>query len=115
MNVEVKDPLQITAYPSTMSLYPGQTRVFNVTVQNSADVNYSVLFIYVLDNLSYQETFVTFKEDIFIVAPGQQDLETWIAIAPEAPAQNSTLTIELQRVRPGSEAFFDNFKVTPLS
>jgi hypothetical protein len=114
IQVEVKEPIEILQYPSSLSLYPGETKEFNVTVMNSASVNYTVLLIYILDNSSYQEEFVTFKDDTFNVMSGQQNLTTWLAVAPEAPAVNSTLTVELRRVGAGLLSFFDNFNTGNL-
>ena len=37
---EVKEPIEIMYYPSELSLFPGKTEEFNITVQNYASVNY---------------------------------------------------------------------------
>lgn len=109
VQVEIKEPIEILHYPSSLSLYPGETKEFNVTVLNSANVNYFVLLIYTMNDSDYQDKFATFKDDTFRVVPGQQDLVTWISVAPEASATNSTLTVELERVGSGVQVFLDDF------
>lgn len=96
--LEVKEPIEILHYPSKLSLYPGETEEFNITVQNHASVNYSVILDFHLSNTTYQTSYVTFSSQIYVVVPGQQNLSASINVASDAPAANSTLTINFSRV-----------------
>jgi len=94
---EVKEPLEILYYPSQLSLYPGETKEFNVTVQNHASVNYSVILDFSLDNTTYQETYVIFSNEIYTVILGQQNLTAWMTVESHAPPINVSLTIDFKR------------------
>jgi hypothetical protein len=95
--LEVKEPIEILNYPSQLSLYPGETLEFNVTLENHASVNYSVLVDYHLSNTTYQTSYVTFSNDIYAVVPGEQNLSAWVKITSDAPAVNESLTINFSR------------------
>jgi len=97
IQLEVKEPLEILSYPQQLSLYPGETREFNVTIRNHASVNYSVILDFSLDNITYQSSYVTFSNEIYTVIPGQQNLTAWLAVESYAPATNVMLTIDCRR------------------
>ena len=109
IQVEVKEPLEIVSYPSQLSLYPGETREFNVTVRNHASVNYTVFFDFSLDNETYQDNYVTFSNEIYIVKPGQQDLTAWLSVVSNAPPTNASLTVDFKRIGENATVFFDDF------
>jgi hypothetical protein len=95
--LEVKEPIEILHYPSQLSLYPGETEEFNITVQNHASVNYSVTLDFSLDNTTYQNNYVTFSNEIYTVIPGQQNLTAWVMVESHAPQVNASLTIDFKR------------------
>ena len=95
--LEVKEPIDILSYPSQLSLYPGETFSFNVSLENHASINYSVFMDFHLDNTTYQTSYVTFSSQIYAVIPGQQNLPASINVASDAPAANCTLTINFSR------------------
>lgn len=112
--LEVMEPLEALSYPPKLSLFPGETRVFNVTVQNHASVNYSVVLSFALDNTTYQNNYVAFDEETHVVFPGVQNVTTWLSVESYAPAFNVSLTIQLKRVE--DTRFFDEFSsATPDS
>jgi len=111
--VEVKEPLEILQYPSQLSLYAGERIDFNVTVKNSASVNYSVIFDFKLNNSTYQNNYVTFSDELYLVTPGQQNLTAWLTVKPDAPPTNVILTIEFKRGFP--VLFYDDFNGDSLS
>jgi len=94
---EVKEPLEVLYFPSQLSLYPGESIEFNVTVMNHASLNYSVILGFSLDNASYQEDYVTSSSEIYTVTPGQQNLTAWLMVQSHAPSVNASLTIDLTR------------------
>ena len=93
--LEVKEPLEILDYPSSFSLYPGETVTFEITVQNHASVTYFVEFDFLLNDTDYQAKYVTFSNHNYSIAPGTQKLSAWLTIAPTAPP--ATLVIAVNR------------------
>jgi len=97
MNLEVKEPLEILYYPTELSLFPGETKEFNITLENHASVNYSVILDFSLDNTSYQDKYVTFSNEIYTVIFGQQNLSAWLMVESDAPPINASLAIDFKR------------------
>jgi len=97
---EVKEPLEILSYPSGFSLFPGETIEFDITLQNHASINYSVMFDYRLDNSYYQANYVRFSDEAYNVTPGTQTLNAWLFVEPNAPPTQASLTIDLLRIKP---------------
>ncbi len=89
---EVKEPLEILNYPTSFSLYPGETVNFNFTVQNSASVNYFQEFEFLVNDTSYQK-YVTFSNTNYSIQPGIHTLNAWFTISSNAPAANFVITI----------------------
>lgn len=110
MPFEVKEPLEILSYPSELSLYPGETNEFNITVMNHASRNYTVLLGFSLDNTTYQESYVTFSDETYTVIPDEQNLTAWLKVEEDAPPANASLTIDFMRIAAEGEVlFFDDF------
>lgn len=99
--LEVKEPLEILSYPTSFSLFPGETVEFNVTIQNLASVNYSVALDFTLNDTKYQTEHVTFSDTTYTVTPGEQTLAAWLKVAPNAPTGNFIVTITA--IRQGEE------------
>jgi len=95
--VEVKEPLEILSYPSTLDLYAGETEEFNVTIQNHANVNYTVFLSLSLDNITYQNQYVSFSHKIYKVVSGIQKLAVWLKVESNAPPVQASLTINFTR------------------
>jgi hypothetical protein len=95
--IDVPYPVEILSYPSELSLLPNELERFNVTVQNSAFSSYTIALESSLDNLTYQETYTTFSMDLYAVKSGVQKLSAWVRTEPEAPAINTSLTVEIVR------------------
>lgn len=100
--LEVNEPIEIVGYPSQFSLYSGETINFNVTVNNHASLNYSVILNSQLSNSTYQTSYVAFSDLTYAVVPGIQDLAAWLRVASDAPATSVTVTIEAVRTLVGS-------------
>ena len=98
--VEVKEPLEIAGYPSLLSLYAGTNETFAVNITNHAKTNYLVTMEFALNNTEYQEAYVTFSDNSYIVKPGDSTLEAWIFVSHDAPPANLTLTVDLTRTSP---------------
>ena len=112
ISMEVKEPLEIVSYPSKLTLFPGEIEEFNVTVMNYASRNYTVILDFSLDNATYQESYVTFSDDIYKVISGQQDLTAWLKVESDAPPINTSLTIDLRRM--ATTGFSDEFNAVTL-
>jgi len=95
--LEVGEPLEILYYPSELSLYPGETEEFNVTVHNSASVNYSIVLSFSLSNRTYQNNYVVFSHRVYTVIAGEQDLTAWLMVKSQAPSISASLTIDFSR------------------
>jgi hypothetical protein len=94
---EVKEPIEVMYYPPQLSLYPGDTIYFNVTVQNHASQNYTVFLDFSLDNATYENSYVSFSNATYFVRPGVQNLTAWVIVSAEAPPTNAILTVNLFR------------------
>jgi hypothetical protein len=97
---EVEEPLEILSYPSEFSLFPSETIEFNITLQNHASINYSVMFDYQLDDSYYQANYVRFSDETYNVSSGIQTLTAWLFVEPNAPPTQASLTINLLRIKP---------------
>ena len=89
---EVKEPLEILDYPTSFSLYPGETENFNFTVQNYASVTYFQEFEFLVNDTNYKK-YVTFSNYNYSIQPGIHKLNAWFTISPNAPASNFIITI----------------------
>lgn len=95
--LEVKEPIEVLDYPTELSLYPGEMKEFNITILNSASVNYSVILGFQLTNITYQADYVTFSDEIYTVLPGEQNLTCSVSVDSDAPPVTESLTIDLHR------------------
>lgn len=100
--LQVNEPIEIVDHPSQFSLYSGETINFNVTVNNHASLNYSVILDFQLSNTTYQTSYVAFSDRNYAVVPGIQDLAAWLRVTTDAPATNATVTIGVVRSLVGS-------------
>lgn len=95
--LEIKEPLETLSYPSALSVFPGQTIDFNVTIRNSAPVTYNVSLDFTINDTAYQARYLTFSSSIYTIAPGESDLAAWLKISSSAPAAQFTLTVNTNR------------------
>jgi len=109
LQIEIGEPIEIVYYPSEMSLFPGETKQFNITVSNHASAKYSVAVNFHLSNSTYQDMYVTFSDQVYRVMPGQQNITAWLTILPDATPINTTLTIDFKRTKEGAVIFSDDF------
>jgi hypothetical protein len=95
---EVKEPLEIIEYPTGFSLYPGEIKNFNFTVENSASVHYFQEFEFLVNNTDYQK-YVTFSNYNYSIPTGIHTLNAWMTISPNAPPANFTITINKKQTQ----------------
>jgi len=95
--LEIEEPIEVLDYPSKLSLYPGENKSFQISIMNHASVNYSVVLDFSLDNVTYQDNYVSFSNTVYAVMPGQQDLEASMTAVSYAPPANVSLVISFSR------------------
>jgi DNA-binding HxlR family transcriptional regulator len=93
----IKEPIEIVNYPSQWNLYPGENDSFTVTINNHAPSNYTVVMDISSNDTMYLTLYLTFDNQNYTVVPGQQDLTSWLAVSPEAPAANLSITVTVSR------------------
>jgi hypothetical protein len=93
----VQEPIEIISYPNELSLLPGETKQFNVTVNNHASMNYSVVLNFYLSNITYQNMYVTFSNETYTVISGQQILSSQVSVESYAPSTSMSLNIDFIR------------------
>jgi hypothetical protein len=96
--VEVKEPIKILDYPTMLSLFPGDTEQFTVSLENQASNDYTIFLEFSLHDSQYQSNYVTFSDKVYTLQPGQHELSAWFAVKSTAPAVNTTLTVSFSRV-----------------
>jgi len=95
--LEVKEPLEIVGDTKSLSLYPGETVNFTVTVENHASVSYSASLSFTLNDTQYQQQFAIFSNTVYTVEPGANSLDASLFISSTAPAAELELTISITR------------------
>jgi hypothetical protein len=95
--IGIKEPIEVLSYPSQLSLYPGQTLWFNVTIYNQAPVTYVVALVFHMGNATYQSEYVIFDSENYTVTPGIQNLTTALYVALNATPASDTLSVEIVR------------------
>ncbi|MCW4022948.1 MAG: DUF1349 domain-containing protein [Candidatus Bathyarchaeota archaeon] len=98
IKVDIGEPLEILSFPTELNLYPNEREEFNVTLINHASANYSVTLTCSLSDTSYQENYVTFSDETFIVDSGEQNLTVWLEVDSYAPSINTSLIVDVQRI-----------------
>jgi hypothetical protein len=93
--LDAKDNLEVLAYASDLSLYPGDTLDFNVIVENYASVACTASLIFSLNDTVYQESYVTFSSNIYTIEPGTNTLDACLSVADTAPEAQLKLTIQI--------------------
>jgi len=110
--VRIEEPLEILTYPSELSLYPGESKTLDISLQNHASLNYSVTLDFHLTNVTYQANYVTFSDETYTIVPGQQNITAWLTVKSSAPSTNESLTVDFNRVE--NLSFIDNFDSATL-
>lgn len=93
----VKEPLEVLAFNSNLSLFPGETVQFSVAVENHASVSYNACLAFSLNDTGYQEKYVTFSDSVYAIEPGVKNLDAWLSVSNTAPAAELELTLGITR------------------
>ncbi len=85
MSFSVDEPLSITDCPATFHIHPGENKTLDITILNSATVNYSVTFLFTLNDTVYQESYVTFSNYTYKITSSTNNIRAWIFVDKKAP------------------------------
>jgi hypothetical protein len=94
----VDEPLSVTEFPSSIHFHPGQNATIDVTISNSANINYFVQLVITLSDTSYQQSYVQVSSQTYIIVPGENAISAWIAISQDAPNSQQQLTVDFLRL-----------------
>jgi hypothetical protein len=97
MTFVVEEPLSITSFPSALNTHPGENKTLDITIENTANINYSVILNFILNDTAYQQTYVNFSDTTYTVSPGLNNITAWCETAKKAPPAQLSLTIEFHR------------------
>ena len=95
--VSVEEPLAVTNYPVTISTHPGENMTLNITITNSASVDYAVTLRFALNDTTYQQTYVQFSNYTYTIVPGSNQIQGWLKVAGNAPPADLELSVQFQR------------------
>lgn len=93
----VDEPLSITSFPSAVSTHPGENQTLDITIENSANVDYLVILSFILNDTEYQQTYMSFSNATYTINPGLNNVTAWCATTKKAPPVQLSLTIEFHR------------------
>jgi len=110
---EVEEPIEILYYPSQVSLYPGDTLYFNVTIKNHASQNYTVFLDFSLDNTTYENSYVTFSNATYFVRSGVHNLAAWLMVSRDAPPTTTTMRVSLYR-ETSLSSYVEHLQITSM-
>lgn len=93
----VEEPLSITSFPDVFNTHPGENKTLDITIENTASIDYSVTLNFVLNDTAYQQTYMTFSNTTYIIVSGSNNIAAWCEIAKKAPPVQLSLTVEFNR------------------
>jgi hypothetical protein len=97
ITISVEEPLSITNFPTSLNVHPGENQTLDVTIANSATVNYSVTLAFTLNDTLFQESYVTFSNYTYNVTPSTNQIKAWIFVDKKAHAATLSLTVDFFR------------------
>lgn len=74
----VEEPLSISDYSDTIHVHPGENKTLDIVILNSANIDYSVTLVFALNDSVYQESYVTFSNSSYNIAPGSNNIVAWL-------------------------------------
>jgi len=93
----VEEPLTITSFPSAISTHPGENATLDITIENSANVEYLVTLNFVVNDTAYQQTYMSFSNITYTIVPGSNNVTAWWTTEKKTPPAQLSLTIEFHR------------------
>jgi len=93
----VEEPLSITDYPSSIHVHPGENKTLDITIMNSASINYAVTLFFMLNESAYQESYITFSNFTYNIIPGSNNVAAWLFVQSGAPPTFLELSVDFYR------------------
>jgi hypothetical protein len=93
-----KGPLSITSFPSVINTNPGENETLNVSMENSAKIDYLVTLNFVLNDTAYQQAYMNFSNMVYTIKPGSNNIIAWCETSKEAPPARLSLTVGFTRL-----------------
>jgi hypothetical protein len=93
----VEEPLAVTNYPAIVSTHPGENMTLDITITNSANIDYSVILTFILNDTAFQQSYVKSSNNTYNIVPGSNQIQGWIKVEKKAPPASLELTIEFRR------------------
>jgi hypothetical protein len=94
----VEEPLSVTQFPTEIHFHPGQNATLDITISNSASINYFVRLDIKLSDTNYQQSYVQASNQTYTILPGDNAISAWIAVSQDAPNSNQQLTVDFLRI-----------------
>jgi uncharacterized membrane protein len=94
----VEEPLSVTSFPESIHFNPGENATLDITISNTANVNYNVELVITLSDPSYQQEYVEVSNQTYTVVPGENAISAWVAVNRTAPQSQQQLTVDFLRV-----------------
>jgi uncharacterized membrane protein len=95
--LSVEEPLTVTNYPATLNTHPGENKTLDITITNSANIDYGVILVLTLNDTVYQQSYVEFSNNTYNIVPGSIQIQAWLKVGKKAPPANLQLTVEFHR------------------
>jgi uncharacterized membrane protein len=94
----VDEPLSVTDFPASTHFHPGENVTIDVTIANSANIDYTVRLIITLSDPDYQQAYVQASNYLYTITPGNNTISAWIAVNSTAPQSQQQLTVDFIRI-----------------
>lgn len=97
VSLSIDEPLSVIDSPMTIHVHPGENKTLDITISNSAHINYAVRLAFTLNDTAYQESYVTFSNYTFNITPNTNHIRAWIFVDKKAPPARLELQIDFYR------------------
>jgi uncharacterized membrane protein len=94
----VEEPLSVTSFPESIHFNPGENATLDITISNTANVNYNVELVITLSDPNYQEAYVQTSNQTYTIVPGENTISAWVAVNRTAPQSQQQLTVDFLRL-----------------
>jgi uncharacterized membrane protein len=94
----VEEPLSVTSFPESIHFNPGENATLDITISNTANVNYTVELVITLSDPNYQQAYVQASNQTYTIVPGENTISAWVAVNRTAPQSQQQLTVDFLRL-----------------
>jgi uncharacterized membrane protein len=93
----VEEPLSVVYFPDSIHFRPGENSTIDITIANSANINYAIVLDITLSDSSYQQSYVQVSNSTYTILPGNNNISPWIAVGKDAPPSQQQITVNFLR------------------